>query len=294
MSTTSLSSSSANNNSSSGIKRIHEDEDITNTSSIKKMSLDVTEPHADTSIAVTTLKSSSANQATAAAAAAAKEEFIGRIEKRFAEIQQTRAAITTNIVPLSDELSIEKIASIKAKKKAQQRKQVSSGVGDLIDEELVASSQPSSQQAPPLDAHEAQRRHHHHHQQANRGIVTIDYANLGVSESALASDESQAVMRELALRECVNRSRTSVLQSTGKQFEKDITAFLQLMKAREDGAVGGVGVGVTGATTISAPIGGMMTQQDNGVGAGGVGLSQSAALLAQKSRQGLLFFFLSG
>ena len=50
--------------------------------------------------------------------------------------------------------------------------------------------------------------------------------------SALASgnDESNAVMRELVQRETVCRTRISVLQSTGKQFEKDINAFLQLMK----------------------------------------------------------------
>ena len=40
-------------------------------------------------------------------------------------------------------------------------------------------------------------------------------------------------MREIMQREIVCRNRFSVLQSTGKNFEKEINAFLQIFKAKE-------------------------------------------------------------
>lgn len=55
--------------------------------------------------------------------ASQKELFIGRLAKKFDD-QQSSRPITDNIMPLSDQLSIEKIVSIKLKKKAQQRTKV--------------------------------------------------------------------------------------------------------------------------------------------------------------------------
>lgn len=43
-------------------------------------------------------------------------------------------------------------------------------------------------------------------------------------------------MREIAQRERTCRTRYTVLQSTGKQFDKDIYAFLQSIKAKEEGS----------------------------------------------------------
>ena len=52
----------------------------------------------------------------------------------------------------------------------------------------------------------------------------------------VGADDSDAIMREITQRERTCRTRFTVLQSTGKQFDKDITAFLQSIKAREEGA----------------------------------------------------------
>ena len=68
-----------------------------------------------------------------------KDEISKRITKKFEEnAAQSTRAITQNIMPLSEQLTLEKIASIKAKKKALQRKQVSSGV-DHMDEDMLGS-----------------------------------------------------------------------------------------------------------------------------------------------------------
>ena len=79
-------------------------------------------------------KSSESNQQ--APAQTTKELFIGRLAKKFDD-QQSSRPITDNIMPLSDQLSIEKIVSIKLKKKAQQRTKVSSGVE--IDDDLLGA-----------------------------------------------------------------------------------------------------------------------------------------------------------
>ena len=105
----------------------------------------------------------------------------------------------------------EKIDDIKAKKKAQQRKQVS--VGELDDDLLAARSR-------------------------DGGLLSGDY---GVSSISYVSglgtgDENEAIMKEILKREAVSKDRFTVLQSSGKQFEKDINAFLQLIKAKEEGA----------------------------------------------------------
>jgi hypothetical protein len=95
---------------------------------------------------------------------------------------------------------------------------------------------------------------------------------LGGAALASVNDENNAVMRELVQRETVCRTRLSVLQSTGKQFEKDINAFLTLMKAKEDG---------TGDSNAN----GSILSQVNSNGNGAIAQTQSnSAALAQKSR----------
>lgn len=66
---------------------------------------------------------SSANPQNMQAPQTTKELFMGRLAKKFDD-QQSSRPITDNIQPLSDQLSIEKIVSIKLKKKAQQRTKV--------------------------------------------------------------------------------------------------------------------------------------------------------------------------
>lgn len=251
--------------SSSANKRLHEEDDSMASSS-KKMSLD-------------SMANDNDVEMKASSQAMAKDDFIDRIAKKFDENQSTRA-ITDNIVPLSSELTIEKIASLKAKKKAQQRKQVSSGV-DLIDEDILASSSlgiAGSQQQISSSIRASTTSRSTHLEDRNR--INTDYTNIGIG-SALASvnDESNAVMRELAQRETVCRTRISVLQSTGKQFEKDINAFLQLMKAKEDGSNG------LGAGDLSTN-GTILSQTNSQMGNGGIAAQSQSAAQAQKSRLG--------
>ena len=264
--------SSVNNLNSSSLssstnKRLHEEDDSMASSS-KKMSLD-------------SMANDNDVEMKASSQAMAKDDFIDRIAKKFDESQSTRA-ITDNIVPLSSELTIEKIASLKAKKKAQQRKQVSSGV-DLIDEDILGPNASSlgiagSQQQIPSSIRASTTSRSTHLEDRNR--INTDYTNIGIG-SALASvnDESNAVMRELAQRETVCRTRISVLQSTGKQFEKDINAFLQLMKAKEDGSNG------LGAGDLSAN-GTILSQTNSQMGNGGIAAQSQSAAQAQKSRLG--------
>ena len=89
-------------------------------------------------------KDQSSGSSQNAQSAQLKEQFIDHITKKFdVNAAQSSRPITENIMPLSEALTKEKIASIKAKKKAQQRKQVSSGVD--IDDDILNSSGTSSQ-----------------------------------------------------------------------------------------------------------------------------------------------------
>lgn len=139
-----------------------------------------------------------------------QEQIIGRISKKL-DSSLSQRPITENLTDLSEQLTIEKIAAIKAKKKAQQRKQVSSAV-ELDDELLMGRG--SSDRAMG----------------AEYGLSSIGYAS-GLS----TGDENEAIMKEIRKRELVSKDRFSVLQSSGKHFEKDINAFLQLIKAKEEG-----------------------------------------------------------
>ncbi|CAF0724683.1 unnamed protein product [Brachionus calyciflorus] len=134
-----------------------------------------------------------------------QEQIIGRISKKF-DSSQSQRPITENITDLSEQLTKEKIAAIKAKKKAQQRKQVSSGVE--LEDELLKS---------------------------DRGLMgSFGGSSIGYISGLGTGDESEAIMKEIQKREAVSKDRFSVLQSNGKQFEKDINAFLQLIKAKEE------------------------------------------------------------
>ena len=106
-------------------------------------------------------------------------------------------------MPLSEQLTKEKIAAIKAKKKAQQRKQV----GVELDDDLLTNISKNKDQ--------------------DNLVMKADY-------SQIDRDDNDAIMKEISQRESVTRTRFTVLQSTGKQLEKDINAFFQLIKAKED------------------------------------------------------------
>jgi len=173
----------------------------------------------------TSAGSSSEQQSAASQSTSLKEQFIRNITKKFDETAALSSRpITENIMPLSKELTTEKIASIKAKKKAQQRNQVATGV-DLEDDLLGSSAQISSRATQ--DEH-------------NRAKLNLDYTNLSAASTtgfmSGGGDDSDSVMREIVQRECGCRNRFTVLQSPAKQFEKDINAFLQSIKAKEDGA----------------------------------------------------------
>lgn len=188
-------------------------------------------------------KDQSSGSSQNAQSAQLKEQFIDHITKKFdVNAAQSSRPITENIMPLSEALTKEKIASIKAKKKAQQRKQVSSGVD--IDDDILNSSGTSSQNQSSASAsmQSSSRDLNRSSQQSNK--LTYDtFLNASTSLPSVSSaygvtsgiDDSDAIMREILQRESICRNRFSVLQSTGKQFEKDINAFLQLIKAKEDG-----------------------------------------------------------
>lgn len=150
------------------------------------------------------------NEGAGGLASSLNQAEFGRISKKF-DSSQSQRPITENISDLSEQLTKEKIAAIKAKKKAQQRKQVSSGIE--IDDEFIGNR--------PRD---------------DRGLIA-DYAgpSSGFVPGSGTGDENEAIMKEILRREAVSKDRFSVLQSSGKQFEKDINAFLQLIKAKEEG-----------------------------------------------------------
>lgn len=142
---------------------------------------------------------------------ARKDQVIDRLTKKFDETAaQSQRPITENIQQLSEQLTKEKIAAIKAKKKAQQRKQVNVD----IDDEIGASSSLIGGTMSAFGTGSAAT-----------GVLT--------SEQIATND---AIMRAMLRNEIVGKTRFTVLQSSGKQFEKDINAFLQQIKAKEDGA----------------------------------------------------------
>lgn len=160
--------------------------------------------------------------------ASQKELFIGRLAKKFDD-QQSSRPITDNIMPLSDQLSIEKIVSIKLKKKAQQRTKVSSGVE--MDDDLLGTTAglPNQTQTAKKLIEEKQSKYNYDYTTPSTGSFL---SGIGAN----GTDDSDTIMREIAQRERTCRTRFTVLQSTGKQFDKDIYAFLQSIKAKEEGS----------------------------------------------------------
>jgi len=105
---------------------------------------------------------------------------------------------------------------------------VSAGVE--IDDDLLGSSGTASGQAPSgghksLD--ESKSKYNYDYSASGSGFVS------GIG--SVGADDSDTIMREIVQRERTCRTRFTVLQSTGKQFDKDISAFLQSIKAKEEG-----------------------------------------------------------
>ena len=151
--------------------------------------------------------------------AALKEQFIGRLAKKFDETAlQSSRPITENIMPLSEKLTIEKITEIKLKKKVQQRTRV----GVDIDDDLPITGT-SSSQSKKIDSR-------------SKLFDSVGGSSFTTGIGMTGADDGDATMREIVQRERVCRTRFTVLQSTGKHFDKDISAFLQAIKAKEEGA----------------------------------------------------------
>ncbi|XP_074611235.1 parafibromin-like [Acropora palmata] len=113
-----------------------------------------------------------------------------RLEARL-EGHKEGTVTTEQIRSLSDAMSVEKIAAIKAKRLAKKRTTIK------VDDDLEA----------------------------------------GVLEQRFFVDAEVDVTRDIVSRERPLRTRTSVLQSSGKQFLKNVIAILQSVKAQEEGKV---------------------------------------------------------
>ncbi|KAL9988717.1 hypothetical protein ACROYT_G003195 [Oculina patagonica] len=113
-----------------------------------------------------------------------------RLEARL-EGHKEGTVTTQEIRSLSDAMSVEKIAAIKAKRLAKKRTTIK------VDDDLEA----------------------------------------GVLEQRFFVDAEVDVTRDIVSRERPLRTRTSVLQSSGKQFLKNVLAILQSVKAQEEGKV---------------------------------------------------------
>ncbi|XP_046844194.1 parafibromin-like [Xenia sp. Carnegie-2017] len=122
-----------------------------------------------------------------------EEEQVQRDKKRLEarlEGHKEETVTTEQIRSLSDTMSAEKIAAIKAKRLAKKRTTIK------VDDELDS----------------------------------------GVLERRVFVDAEVDVTRDIVSRERLLRTRSSVLQSSGKQFLKNILAILQSVKAQEDGS----------------------------------------------------------
>lgn len=157
-----------------------------------------------------------------------KELFMGRLAKKFDD-QQSSRPITDNIMPLSDQLTLEKIVSIKLKKKAQQRTKVSMGVE--MDDDLLGTSASTTTQSQNIEmTNDENKSKYGFGQNRNSG------SNLMSGIGSMGTDDSDTIMREIVQRERTCRTRFTIMQSASKHFDKDISAFLQLMKAKEEGS----------------------------------------------------------
>ena len=184
-----------------------------------------------------------------------KEVFIGRLTKKFDDTAaKSSRPITENIVPLSDILSIEKIAAIKAKKKAQDRAKLATDVD--IDEDLIPG-RPGSQNLSSVQSKIDDRSH------LTQSKYNFDYipgtSSFISSITTGGADDNDAIFREIMQCERIIRERSNVLQSTGKQFDKDIAAFLSTVEAREQDLL-------KSSSTISIPTNTIQQTNQNPVG----------------------------
>ncbi|XP_038063550.1 parafibromin-like [Patiria miniata] len=116
----------------------------------------------------------------------AKERLAAKLEP-----SKEGAVVTTDqIRSLSDTMSVEKIAAIKAKLRAKKRTTIK---------------------------------------------VDDDDLGTGILEQRSFIDAEVDVTRDIMSRERLWRTRSSILQSTGKDFSKNVFAILQSVKAQEDG-----------------------------------------------------------
>ncbi|XP_033642899.1 parafibromin-like isoform X1 [Asterias rubens] len=123
-----------------------------------------------------------------------EEEQVRQDKERLAarlEAPKEGAVVTTDqIRSLSDTMSVEKIAAIKAKLRAKKRTTIK---------------------------------------------VDDDDLGTGILEQRSFIDAEVDVTRDIMSRERLWRTRASILQSTGKDFSKNVFAILQSVKAQEDG-----------------------------------------------------------
>ncbi|XP_071947253.1 parafibromin-like [Antedon mediterranea] len=123
-----------------------------------------------------------------------KARLLARLE---AHNEGSSTVNTNQIIPLSDGLSVEKIAAIRAKLRAKKRTKIATVKMDEEDE-------------------------------VQRGSFI---------------DAEVDVTRDIMSRERLWRTRSSILQSTGKDFDKNVFAILQSVKAQEEGKQNGSGSG---------------------------------------------------
>jgi hypothetical protein len=129
------------------------------------------------------------------------------LSRKFDEsAAQSQRAITDNIMPLSEQLTKEKIAALKAKKKAMQRNMVSVSGMDLDDDPLAQATggqiqfgEKSGSGARGAAADRLSTK------------LSTDYSGFGssgiVAGVLSTSDESDAVIREISKREIVIKNR---------------------------------------------------------------------------------------
>ncbi len=132
---------------------------------------------------------------------------------------------------------------------------VSAGVE--IDDDLLGSSGTASGQAPSgghksLD--ESKSKYNYDYSASGSGFVS------GIG--SVGADDSDTIMREIVQRERTCRTRFTVLQSTGKQFDKDISAFLQSIKAKEEGGeANGSGMNTLNSSGLNTSAAGVQKQR---------------------------------
>jgi len=157
--------------------------------------------------------------AAAAAAAAAVEELqkggssLGDIKKRLADkldAPQEKAIVNKELKNLSKDLTTDKIAEIRAKLISNRRTRIKPEDADDVTMSAVGAA--GGDQGARLAA----------------GLASMEV-------------DGQREGRDVFGRERVWRTRSTILQSSGKTFSKTVTAILASIKAREEGRRPGAG-----------------------------------------------------